>query len=54
MLTKIASFAKSFFLEPVQGKPLDMSPGIKTSRVVTAGQAGFNETFVNVRQQLQP
>jgi hypothetical protein len=54
MLTKIASFAKSFFLEPAHGEPLDMSPGIKASRVVKAGQAGFNETFANVRQRLQP
>jgi hypothetical protein len=54
MLTKITSFAKSFFLEPVQGEPLDMSPGIKTARVVMTGRGGFNETFANIHKQLQP
>jgi hypothetical protein len=54
MLTKITSFAKSFFLEPVQGEPLDLSPDIKTARVIMPARAGFNETFVNIHKQLQP
>ncbi len=54
MLNKITSFATSLFIKPVQGEPLDMSPGIKTVRVIIPIRAGFNETFVNIHKQLQP
>jgi hypothetical protein len=48
----IKSFIKSFFLTDDRGMPLDMSPGIKASRVVTVERVSFNETFMNIKQSL--
>jgi hypothetical protein len=51
-MATIKSFIKSFFLPSVDGIPLDMSPGIKTSRVVMVERVSFNETFINIKQNL--